>query len=398
MDAPRLRGGLLAPLIDLGHTSCGSTWAHEVRPRTQQDKLLSMSTLANSARNSILKHIFGVDIDSLTREVYIHRRLIDLMRHENMADLSFMFEDIVRAATSLLDGQGAILYLLDSSATQLTLVASVGVESYYLVPGFRLGIGEGVAGWTVQSGMSRLTNDYASDYQRLAVENKASFRALAAAPLVIADRVIGVLEVFHTDNRRFTSESMGQLQSLASQAALAIRNAQLLAELRESDAPSKAEYRRVHSMADYHSVFISYGGPDQSLAERIESALSSYGAQTFIFSKHAVPGVKLHRLMRNAVSQYDRVLLLCSRSSLNRPGVLNEIEEALQREAREGGSELLIPVALDDYVFDHWAPARPDLAEAVRARVVADFRDGLTNQAAFDAGVAKLLVALQHKG
>ena len=43
------------------------------------------------------------------------------------------------------------------------------------------------------------------------------------------------------------------------------------------------------------------------------------------------------------------------------------------REASEGGSEILIPVTLDDYVF-RWRPKRADLARQIRARVIADFR------------------------
>ena len=65
--------------------------------------------------------------------------------------------------------------------------------------------------------------------------------------------------------------------------------------------------------------------------------------------------------MHDAVGGYDRILLLCSERSLDRPGVLNEIEQLLVREADEGGAELLIPIAVDDYVFGDWQPQREDL-------------------------------------
>jgi hypothetical protein len=45
------------------------------------------------------------------------------------------------------------------------------------------------------------------------------------------------------------------------------------------------------------------------------------------------------------------VLLLCSRHSLNQKGVLNEIQETLAREARDGGASYLLPIMLDDYVL-----------------------------------------------
>jgi hypothetical protein len=79
--------------------------------------------------------------------------------------------------------------------------------------------------------------------------------------------------------------------------------------------------------------------------------------------------------MSNGVNEYDRVILICSEPSLQRNGVLNEIEQSLAREARTGGTNLLIPIALDDYLFNHWKPARDDLRRALMDRVVADFSD-----------------------
>lgn len=55
------------------------------------------------------------------------------------------------------------------------------------------------------------------------------------------------------------------------------------------------------------SVFISYGGPDQLFAEKLNGALNKKGIRTFLFSQHAKPGQKLHRLMRDGVNQHDKV-------------------------------------------------------------------------------------------
>ncbi len=107
------------------------------------------------------------------------------------------------------------------------------------------------------------------------------------------------------------------------------------------------------------STFISYGGPDTAFAQKLNDALLKNGVTTFFFAKDALPGKKLHRLMRDGVNQHDRVILVCSQASLDRPGVLNEITETLQREARDGGKEYLIPITLDEYVFSGWKPEEP---------------------------------------
>jgi hypothetical protein len=142
------------------------------------------------------------------------------------------------------------------------------------------------------------------------------------------------------------------------------------------------------------STFISYGGPDEAFARKLNDALERRGVTTFFFKDDAPPGEKLHRVMRKGVNGYDRTILICSEASLRRPGLLNELEETLAREARDGGCTYLIPVRLDDHVINGWAPSNPDLAQTVRDRVIADF--GRHEAAAeFDAEVAKLIVVLK---
>jgi hypothetical protein len=100
-------------------------------------------------------------------------------------------------------------------------------------------------------------------------------------------------------------------------------------------------------------------------------------------------------MMHEGINSHDRTILVCSRSSLDRKPVLTEIEQVLEREAREGGEECLIPIRLDDYVFTGWTPPRADLAAAVRARVVADFEGADKDEAKFSTALRRLLAALR---
>jgi len=144
----------------------------------------------------------------------------------------------------------------------------------------------------------------------------------------------------------------------------------------------------------YVSVFISYGGPDESYAERLHLELKRHGVRSFFFRESAPFGRKLHRVMRDGIQSSDRVLLLCSEASLDRPGVMNELEETLAREAREGGKERLIPLTLDDYVYS-WKPQRIDLATAIRDRVIGDFRGTRNAHDLFSAKTSTLLRVLR---
>jgi hypothetical protein len=149
----------------------------------------------------------------------------------------------------------------------------------------------------------------------------------------------------------------------------------------------------VAQQAAYKSAFISYGGPDESFARKLYEALLGKGVHAYYFPESSVPGRRLHRTMNDAVYEYDVVISVCSETAVTRPGWLNELEQTLAREAREGGTELLIPVLLDDFVLARWEPERKDLARQVQSRVAADFR-GHADEAVFGRQVDRLLIAL----
>lgn len=120
----------------------------------------------------------------------------------------------------------------------------------------------------------------------------------------------------------------------------------------------------------HKTLFISYGGPDEGVVSSVVNIIKARGVKTWFFPDDALPGEKLHRMMHDGVNKHDRVLLVCSKNSLVRPGVLNEIERVFEREAKEGGTEILIPISIDDFVYGDWAPERKDIADQVRARVI----------------------------
>ena len=129
----------------------------------------------------------------------------------------------------------------------------------------------------------------------------------------------------------------------------------------------------------FKTLFISYGSPDETIAAKINSALKSKGVKTWFFPDDSLPGDKLHRMMSEGVYKHDHTLLICSENSIVRSGVLNEIERMLEREAKEGGREIIIPVSVDDYIFNGWEPDREDIRNQITSRVVRKIDDANFN-------------------
>lgn len=133
-----------------------------------------------------------------------------------------------------------------------------------------------------------------------------------------------------------------------------------------------------------------------SLIKRLFHALEACGVAAFFFPQHAPAGVKLGRVARVGVNQHDRVLLVCSRASLSDPRVQNELEQTLEREAREGGSSRLIPVNLDNFArSSEWQPPHQDVIHEIQGRVMVDMVGAERNARKFEQGIEKLIRALK---
>src|SRR5207253_1610754 len=101
----------------------------------------------------------------------------------------------------------------------------------------------------------------------------AGYRAIVAVPLAVQDRVLGVLEVLHHRPRDFGQEDVEFVEALATQAALAIDNARLLAQM-------QARLRESETLLELGQTVI----PALDLAERMRllarGASRAFGADT----------------------------------------------------------------------------------------------------------------------
>jgi uncharacterized protein YjbI with pentapeptide repeats len=160
--------------------------------------------------------------------------------------------------------------------------------------------------------------------------------------------------------------------------------------------PNLAEFTIEAAQAEgadvMQSTFISYGGPDEAFARRLYDELRAHGVTTFFFPESARLGERIGNEVRRRIQEHDRVILVCSRDSLDRPGVRNEIQETFDREARDGGASYLLPITLDDYLLHGWADP---LAQPVRDRIAGDFGKATSDPREFDKQVSRLLQALR---
>jgi len=80
---------------------------------------------------------------------------------------------------------------------------------------------------------------------------------------------------------------------------------------------------------------------------RLRAGWDRSSVPTFFFKDDARVGDRLSSVMHRGINEHDRVILICPRRSLDRFGLLNELQETFDREARDGGNSYLLPVRLE---------------------------------------------------
>jgi K+-sensing histidine kinase KdpD len=100
--------------------------------------------------------------------------------------------------------------------------------------GFKLKVGEGLAGWVVANREPALIDDLLEDERWVTVSSSSQeHRSAIIVPLLVAEDVIGVLMVFHRKTKFFGAERLNMVTAIAGQVSVAINNAHLYELIRD---------------------------------------------------------------------------------------------------------------------------------------------------------------------
>ncbi len=141
-------------------------------------------------------------------------------------DLQAVLVASLQRAQDAFDSVAASILMVDGS--DLVFRVALGGSAEKVKP-FRVPKDQGIAGWVVTHAQGVIVNDVQNDprYYR-AMESGTGFLAesLMAAPLIVNDRAIGVIEVFNRPGG-YSPADLDLLSTIAASAAIAIENARL---------------------------------------------------------------------------------------------------------------------------------------------------------------------------
>ncbi|MDT8369244.1 MAG: response regulator [Longimicrobiales bacterium] len=156
---------------------------------------------------------------------------------DTIADLSAqldprdLLDAVLARAVKLLNATGGELSTFDDSTRTMTVVSNFGMSTDSR--GSRLAYGEGAMGHVAKTREMMIIDDYQEWVGRSDQYAEIDARAVVIAPLLMGNRPVGAMNVWHEDPaRHFTAEDLTLLDLFGQQAAIAIHNARLFQESR----------------------------------------------------------------------------------------------------------------------------------------------------------------------
>lgn len=147
----------------------------------------------------------------------------------------------------------------------------------------------------------------------------------------------------------------------------------------------------VESPSPFYSCFISFIEADNALSKKLYEDLQAAGVRCWRYKEDAPWGSTLRKEIAKGIRLYDKLVVICSRKSLDVQPVIREIERALRKErtlkGTGGDSSVLFPIQIDDFISDGWQHAQR--AEVLEKRI-GDFRNWQQPEA-YQAAFSQLL-------
>jgi PAS domain S-box-containing protein len=154
-------------------------------------------------------------------------------------ELSKLLHAIVERAAGLLDATSGTLGLYDEASREIQIAVNHNLGQFNI--GSRLGLGEGAMGRVAETGEVLIIKDYHTWEGRARQYHGKVLHACLAAPLKVGTRLVGAMNIATTDpDRQFDPADVHLINLFAHQAAIAIENAHLFAEVQSQKRYSES--------------------------------------------------------------------------------------------------------------------------------------------------------------
>jgi two-component system, NtrC family, sensor histidine kinase KinB len=165
---------------------------------------------------------------------------LDLLYHVSREfatalDLREVLERVLLLSMQTVGAVTGSIIVIDDSGKPVESAIVTGDQVHRQTTGrLRVTLERGLAGWVVRNRQAVLVSDTSLDERwlsrRYEPDSQASPRSVVSAPLLVRDRLVGVITLSHQDAGFFTQDHRALVQAIADQAAISVLNARLYSE------------------------------------------------------------------------------------------------------------------------------------------------------------------------
>jgi NtrC-family two-component system sensor histidine kinase KinB len=165
---------------------------------------------------------------------------LDLLYHisrelASALDLRTVLERVIKLSLENVQGSSGSIIVLDDEGQALDSVIVVGGKLIQeTTTQLKFTLDQGLAGWVRKNRNAVLIPDTSQDKRWMpppkGAEAKAGPKSVVSAPLIVREKLVGILTLTHPQPGFFNEEHFSLIQIIADQAAFAVLNARLYAE------------------------------------------------------------------------------------------------------------------------------------------------------------------------
>lgn len=214
--------------------------------RSAQQRAESLAAREQAARAQVEDVANRVRIlQGVTDTALAHLHLDDLLR------------ELLGRVRESLAADTVVILLLSEDGTELHVRAALGLEEE-AARGIRIPLGRGFAGRIAAEQRPIVVDDVARAEVWSPILRDKRLRSLLGVPLMVDQRMIGVVHVGTLNARRFSEEDSGLLRLVADRIAIAIDHARLYAAEQAARAAAEAAERRFRLLVDGVPDYATY--------------------------------------------------------------------------------------------------------------------------------------------
>jgi putative nucleotidyltransferase with HDIG domain len=279
------------------------------------------------------------DFDALEQRVQELSMLLELNKIIiSTLELDKLLHLIMTLASKVVHSEASSLMLLDDALQELYFDVALG-EKREQIKQIRVKIGEGIAGHVAQTGLPLIIDDVSKDPRFAAKFDESTqfkTKSILCVPLKVKNRIIGVMEAINQkETGYFNMDNQYVFEIFASQAAVAIDNAQLFKKLRDAYMGAiKALTEAINAKDHYTAGHVDRVG---------EYALSI--AQSMNLDEDSIEVIKQAALL------HDVGKIGIPEAVLNKPGKLTDEEYALMKSHSTMSAQIVNPIGLSPRIL-----------------------------------------------